>query len=388
MKVIEQVVVCHYASWGKWPDTPDTNYDDVMSQRTEGHYTVDGEPVTIRTRRYPAYRAIAATGKHLVIPYPGIDNNVELNPAAAQQMVADLEAIGKECRICYWEHGCNCPPGVASHLKRIFAHSILFHGDDSPLASKLRSMPIARYFDSAFHGNIIWTEKGNRTAQLYKDHGCPDTHYIGPGPTGGFVEGLGKFDLEERIQLLKTGRYSLDLVFVGGLIGPTRMMMNTRLHGFRSAGRVHGLRIKFHGIGMVDGCIPPQDPNSRVGCPTIGKTVAPVYLDSFAVANFQYIGLASSRMVDAMISGTPLLMWDPVGELAAVGVQANVHYMLFDGSFPGLLDRVIYYKTHLDETEQIVRAAYELGKNFSRKNSIDQALTRVMSANKSKWGWA
>lgn len=387
MKLVEQVIVCHYSGWGKWPDSQDMDYSGIMAQRTDGHYTVDGESVTVRTRRYPAFRAIAATGKDIRVDYPGIDNNQEMAPVAAAQMVADLAGIAKECKIIYWEHGWNCPPSVASHLKRLFAHSILFHGDDSPMASKLRSIPIARYFDSAFHGNVIWTHEGERTAKLYKSNGCADTHYIGPGPTGGFVEGLGAFDLEDRIRKIRAGQYSLDLVFVGGLIGPTRQMFNTRLHGFRSAGQVQGLRIRFHGIGMVDGCIPPQDPNARIGCPTLGKTVAPVYLDSFATVNLQYVGLPSSRMVDAMISGTLLFMWDPTGELAEIGVLPNVHYALFDGTFPGLLNRVMHFKTHLDETEKIVRAAYTLGKGFSRQHSVDQALTQILTANKQKWGW-
>jgi len=416
MKTIEAAIIGYRPDWQKWPDTGDTNYDSVLLQRNDTLYDLgDLGDVTLRTRWYPIHRGYAVAN-HLQLPmqHPFINNLMNPWMPVLDAMIYDLECLANDgVQLVIWEHAYQCYPYVAQHLKRIFKHSVLIHCDDSPGATEIKTDPIAKFFDSAIVGNLIWTTAGEKTKDLYARWGVIDTHYLALSTTGGFMEGLadahgwvkpredgvgiaplrhgfggaqtgysgppchGRLDLDRRMAQLRAKDYDHDLSFVGGGMGGFRPLLNhpTTTQTFNQA----GLRTVVAGIGMRDGPLMPRDPA------TLGHTVAGLYLRSFAALNVPFIGLMGTRPFDAWASGTLLVQHDPVGELDGIGVRPGVHYADFDGTIAGLVQAVRYYQQHMDEAEAIIRAAYEVCWSLPKTYSIPGAVARILLANWGKW---
>lgn len=417
MKSVEAVIVGYLPWEKKWPDSSDTDYNSVLGKRDSIEYNVDGETVKVIVRWYPVFRAYAMAGVSPPLHHPYINNSINPPQSVMDAMHYDLMCIANDgCKLLFWEHAYQCYPPVAQFLKGMFAHSVLIHCDDAPGSTEIKTLPIARFFDSAIVGNIIWNASGEKTKDLYRRMGINDTHYLALSTTGGFMEGLAEqiglpkkaeegigiaplrhgfggartgyagvgekpgIDLDRRIDQIRRGAYSNDVVFVGGCMGPHRAKFNTAESAACLASA--GIRNRILGIGMRDGPLMPRDPA------TLGRTVAKLYLDSFAALNIQFIGLMGTRPFDAWASGTLLVQWDPVGELADLGVVAGIHYAAYDGTIPGLISTIRYYQSHLDETEEILRSGYEISLVLPKENSIPRATERILSANKSKWGWS
>lgn len=410
MPVIEAVIVGYLPSWGKWPDSSDTDYNAILGQRVDAPYSLHGAPLTLRTRRYPVHRAYAVAGQLKLpphTPHPFINN---LNPPpqpVLDAMIYDLDCVARDgCQLCLWEHAYQCYPYVAQHLRRIFKHSILLHGDDAPGSTEIKTAPIAKFFDSVLHGNLVWHPGGEHTAALYRRLGVADTHYVTMSMTGGFVEGLGAWgqhvepapapgtvvmrrsplhpmvrraevDLERRLAGLRAGQYQYDLVFVGANMGQQRPKLNRP--ETTQALATAGLRTKFHGVGMRDGELAPRNPAA------LGTPVAQLYLNAFAVLNLQFVGLMGTRVYDAWAAGNLLVQWDPVGELDLLGVRAGEHYAGYDGTIPGLIRTVRYYQAHFDETERIIRAGHEQGPQLSTQHSVYGGVQAVLQKFAHKW---
>jgi len=391
-KLVEKVIVGWQRDWGKWPDTENRDYSDVMAMRADRCYAVGSEAVTVRVRWYPVHRAYVAAGvQALPTPHPYVDNTKPPAKSVLDAMIGDLAAIARECRICYWEHAHQCYPAVASSLGRLFRHSILLHGDDCPGSTEIKTMPIACYFDSVFHGNVIWRSDGDRTRDLYRRFGVRDTHYVSAFTSAGLERGIrdlgwcrpdGTFDLDRRIDQLRAGGYDCDLAFVGAKMGGQRMLLD----GYADLLRGVGLRVRFHGVGMRHGPLQPYPP---IGIHPLGLAwpLADLYMRSFSTVNCPFIGLMGTRPFDAWMSGVLLVSADPVGEMSSLGIQPGIHYAAYDGTLAGLASTVLHYKGHVDETERIVRAGYEFGRKFFAQHSVDRAMERVLAANVHKWGW-
>jgi len=388
MKTVEAVKVIHIPDWRKYPDTEDTDYTEIMAQRQDTLFEIDGEEVVVRFRIYPSYRPYCATGTPLKFRHT--INNLVLPPQPViDLMIKELTEIAKECKICYWEHARHCYPPVAECMSKVFAHSILTNADDSHGSTEIRTEPVAQFFSSVFHGNFIWTEEGEKTEDLYRNLGVKDIHYYSMSSSGGFLDGLRDagwmqgdvFDMDRRIQQLRDGKYETDLVFVGGNMGKHRTKYNENADLFAQS----GVRLKLYGIRMKDDVLRPHpmfgyDPHG------LGWPVANVYLNSFSTVNIQFIGLMATRPFDAWASGTLLFMWDPVGELKQCGIEDKVHYVAFDG-FQDLINKVKYYKGHMDEVEPILRAGHAFGAAFPFEHSVRNAMRKVLATNKHKWGW-
>jgi hypothetical protein len=347
---------------------------------TEYHYVVDDEPVVVLVRIYPLHKD-------------------------QTRAVSDLlDAANDGCQICLWDADFSYPQ-MTQRLRDIFPHTIRSFSNDGPSGTKTKTDPIAAHFDTALHGNRICSLSGERTGQHYKDLGVKDVRYTCQNESNGFIEGLGDwvrpsrscyadawqklppaestgFDFDRRMSQFRTNGYANDLVFVGGRTGPFRHKINSE------AGQMN-LRTRFYGGGMRDGllgagAVTGHDLNSDL---REGSLVTKLYLDSFAVLNLQYIGLLSTRLFDAWASGSLLFMWDPIDELAEVGIHSGEHYVGFDGTVADLAAKVRYYQSHLDETERIIRAANKRSVLFRTEYGFHNTMPRILSDYKSKWGW-
>lgn len=391
-KTIHAVTVTWRRSWRKWPDTEDRSYDDVLALRESRRYSVGGEDVDVLFRFYPVHRAYVVAGVgELPTAHPYFDNTRLPRQPVIDAMLRDLSDVSRECRLLHWESAIHCYPPVAADLKRMYARSILYHGDDSPGATEIRSEPIAKFFDTVFCGNVIWTATGCRTKDLYRGLGVPDVHYVSARTTGGFLDGLrdhgwtlpdGSFDMGRRIDAVRSGRYAHDLVFAGGRLGPHRAELSDVVGPSLSAS---GLRVRIHGIGMRDGILPPH-PQLGYDPRGLGWPVAGLYLSSFGVLGTQFIGLMGSRVFDAWASGTLLFMHDPVGELASIGVLDGVHYVGYDGTAADLAAKVARSRSDPTGVERILRDGHEFGRKFVEDNSFDAAMGKVLAANAARLG--
>lgn len=406
-KVIEAVIVGWKPSWGKWPDTADMNYSSVLAQRVDVPHTVNGEQVVLRLRWYPIHQAFVKAGvATLPMPHPWINNTRPPPAVVYAAMVRDFEELARDgCKICFWEHAFHCYPAVSYRLKKVFAHSVFVFCDDCPEATGIKSLPVAPHFDTVFHGNLLCTPAGAKTRDLYLRLGVPDVQYFALSTTAGFMRGvrlaLGRpagdpdealgsaplryrpvdttdgVDINQRMQQLRTGSYTNDVVFVGGCLGENRNRLNSP--EFAETFQRSGLRAQIKGYGMRDGILQPRVLDG------MGEPVAKLYLDSFAALNPRSAGLMGTRPFDAWASGTLLFQKDPVDELAQLGVQAGRHYVEYDGTAADLCSKVLYYKSHLDEVEAILREGKQVGDRLSVEHSIWSATSRVLNNNTKKW---
>lgn len=404
-KHLQAVVVGYRPNWCKWPDTIDKDFSNVLSHRFQHTYTTDNNTYTVTFRWYPVYRAYTvANDLNIPTKHPFIDNTNPPSQTVIGQMIRDLSDIANDgCELCLWENMYQCFPQVAEKLRGTFKHSIMIHANDCLIATSKNTEPVAAFFDSVIHGNIIWKSDGALTKDLYKSLGVEDTHYMVLGTTGGFIDGLlrcyGKqaigdtgsgispvrlcteqtqstIDISARIESLAKHAYHNDLVFVGGGMGEHRAALNAAAKVFDAS----GLNVKLYGIGMRDGPLLPRDPA------TLGSSIPSLYLDSFAVLNRQFIGLMGTRPFDAWATGNVLVQCDPVGELDQIGVLAGTHYASYDGTINGLIDVVRYYKKHSDEAIEIAKAGNMIGVHLIKTYSINNAIETILSKNLHKFG--
>lgn len=401
-KIVQEVIVGYQPSWAKWPDTNDLNYDSVLSWRSDYACKIGDETVTVRRRWYPVHRAYVVAGVlKLPAPHPAINNLMVPPKSVLDAMTYDLECVANDgCQLCVWEHAYQCYPEVAQHLKRLFVHSTLISADDSPGSTEPKTAPIAKFFNSAILCNVTWNASGERTSDLYRRLGVDETYYVALSCTGGFMEGMATsiglryggaqtghdgpmvqqpFDLERRIAQIRSGAYAHDLVFVGVSLGSVRQQLN--LPETSALFSAAGLRTRIHGWAMRDGELLPRTSTMP------GHPVAMLYLNSFATVNPRFVGLMGTRPFDAWASGTLLVQHDPVGEMEHIGLKSGVHYASYDGTVQGLIRTVKYYKTHLDETEAILREGYRVGKELPEKYSIPGAINEILRKNRERLGW-
>lgn len=382
MKSVEAVYIPASPLPGKWPESADTDFSTALAARETLEYCVNGEPVNVHMRWYTPLCAYAAE-KELPFPtdsHPPWDNRVSPAQQVLTTMLRHIEQIAANgCKICFWWGPWHCYPAVAVHLKRLFVHSIMIWENDCPMTTALSTWPVAEYFDSGIHGNVIWTTDGDRTGAMYKSRGTGDTFYATQPLTPFFEDGLkmASFSIDTRITQLINGAYSNDLVFLGGLLGDRRAALNTieTTALFNAA----GLRTKIHGIGMRDGQLLPAE--------LFGRPGANLYLDSFATVNVPFIGLMSMRQYDAWESGTLLIQHDTVGELDEFGIVAGTHYVAYNGTIQDMIDKIQYYKSNMAKTEAILRAGHAKGRELREKYSKKRAIEQILEKHGHKWGW-
>ncbi len=376
--VIEAVTLAYSSAWKKWPDTQDKCFDDILRIRQESTYrTRSGKDVTVRMRWFPVHLPFVSAGE-MTLPttHPYINNLREPSPKVRGEFVRQILALAKDgCEICFWQNAWNCYPSVAQAVLPAFKHRVVMNGDDAPGSTEIRTSPVAKHFNAVFHMNLIWNHNGERTADLYRRLGVSHTYYVSIGGTtsglfASYDELMG-FDLDKRIDSIRNGQYDYDLVFVGGLMGPTRADMNRVECAamFKHA----GMRTLFHGIGMRDGILQPMSPID------MARPVSSLYLRSFAVLNAPFVGLMGTRPFDVWAIGSLLLQHDAHGELAQIGVLPSVHYVEHNGTYADMIDKVRYYRAHVDETEKILREGHAIGRSLPGMFSHQKAMERLLS---------
>lgn len=380
-KVIECARIGYFPEARCWPDTQRTDYSELLAWREEESYWIGEESVTLRFRKYPIHKGYVRAGLLATpLPHPYINNLAMPDSSVLLAMLEELEGLSREgVQIIIWEHAHQCYPPVAMALKSFFAHSILWHGDDSPGTTEGRTAPIAAYFDSAFLFNVIWSLDGELTADLYHRLGVEDTHYLALSCSGGLLKRLEElhFDFEEKLRQQREKMYDLDFVFAGGLSGPYRAALNAP--EFSRVLERAGIRSKIIGVRMRDGEVLPR------GAYTPGYAITPLYLKAFANLNVGFIGLLATRAFDAWHIGNLLIQHSTTQELTHLGIHAGVHYADYDGTAEGLVECIRHYQANWSETEAILRAGRQIGIELPEKHNRIKALERVLNKFAHKW---
>ena len=386
MKTVKAVFVTlpYRTAQSKWLDGAESRHVDGL----EIFQLVVGDtPVELHVLKYDWQHAFSVGGE---TPRVSWNNRNPPGRPVIDAMLRDLAELARAgYSLCLWEEAIHCYPAVAVHLKQIFAHSVLLAANDNGGCAvhsvgwtAVATGPSAGFFNSVIHGNTIWKNDGSQTSDMYRSLGVSDLYYATQPLSPSFGEELTarNFTFEARIQQLHEHRYSNDLAFVGGLHGDFRFALNTAESSnlFQTA----ELRTRIYGAGMRDGLLLPQDAVDMWGRP-----VAALYLDSFATVNLQFIGLMSMRQYDAWESGTLLLQRDPVGELDEFGIKNGVHYVEYDLTVQDLIVKIKYYQAHMSETQAILLAGRDKGRELREKYNRARALEQILEKHWHKWGW-
>lgn len=369
IKVLE---VCHNPAWNKWPETDDTDYSDVLAYKWERRYTRGDVTIDLTAQRFPAFHAYHQVGCREL---PGglqptqINSIIHPPQEVMDQQVRDLEHFGKGFQVLSWPGVFQCFAPVAAHLKRIFNFAVLATGDDCPGSSEYKTFPVCPFFDLAQHQMYVWNyETGQLTGDEYRKRGTTHTKFLAPGGgSSGFTVKLAddKFDIQEKIRRIRSGELTYGLAYVGlnGYPNPLRVSFLTQLNSEWQ--RVHdlGLKTGLWGIGMRDGMLGqklhPKGP---------GLFVAPVYQDALFTINYPVSSIFNSRLIDAWESGVIQLIPDKHGELAALGFKDGEHFIMFDGTLDGCIEKLREWKDRTEDLAKMAEAGYKARFQLSPKN--------------------
>lgn len=324
---ISQVVACHDEAWGKWPDTQDTDYSDVLAKRWQERYCDNETEILVDCRYYPVYWPYLVAGtRDMPIMYPWIDNTKSPTEGVLDAMAACLHSMPADS--IQWWHAQQCYPFVAACLERDFRFRFLAFGDDCPGSSDIKTFPVAPYFNGILHTMGVWDPAdGTKTRDKYRRLGCEPYLVIG-GATNGLEAELERmhFSLEDKAQAIEEGkRPPVDFLFVGFAGG---MPWRCRLLADLNSGGVSlgSCTTRLHGVGMRDGVLEPRLPTSNSGA-----AIARAYADALYTCNPQQSSLYNTRLIDCMLTGVVQLCMDPWGELADLGLDPFIDYLPFGG---------------------------------------------------------
>jgi len=331
---VKEVIVDHYSSWGKWPDSSDDDYSSVLDWRGRSVYTDGDTEIEVTSSQYPAYSAYPAAGD-LKLPtvYP-IRNALEMPSSAVLEKMKEhlLGYRDRGYKILRWRHAWECYAPVVEALKPHFL-MVLEFGDDCPVSTDQKTAPVAGYFDAALLMMIIQNyQTGAKCIDLYESFGVPYARQALAGPS---------FAIASREP--EGGTYpdrDIDLVWVGsaGWANPERLKFIADLGQELSRG---DLKIAMHGFGMPHGRLPKED-------------LPETYLRSKMGVNFAHSSLLNGRFFDLPIMGIVQVMHDKWGEAKGLEILPGEHYLQFDGTVPDLMRVVLENK---DEPERLKRIA-------------------------------
>ena len=331
---VKEVIVDHYSSWGKWPDSDDEDYSSVLDWRGRSVYTDGNTEIEVTSCQYPAYSAYPAAGDlELPTVYP-IRNALERPSLAVLEKMKEhlLGYRDRGYKIIRWRHAWECYAPVVEALKPYFL-MVLEFGDDCPISTDQKTAPIAGSFDAALLMMIIQNyQTGDKCIDLYKSFGVPYARQALAGPSFAIAarEPEGGVPPDRDI----------DLVWVGsvGWANPERVDF---LHDLAKALPTEDLEIRMHGAGMPHGHLPKED-------------LPETYLRSKMGVNYAHSSLLNGRFFDLPIMGIVQVMHDRWGEAKGLGILPGEHYLDFNGTLPDLL-RVV--RENKDNPEKLRRIA-------------------------------
>jgi hypothetical protein len=375
---LRQVIVTHDAKWGKWPDTHDKDYSDVLAKRVEWHF---GE-LTVECRYLPAYKCYLDAGlPGAVVPtFPWIDNTVKPLPPVMDAQLAALKAAAADCHAVLWEHSYQCWPEVAQYVPRLFKLAALSFGDDCPGSSDVKTFPVARNFDALIYTMYVWDQaSGKLTHNEYADRGLGACYHIATGPSMGLAEWLRRerFSVSQKAAEIRAGnlpRVGLCWVGFGHGGNPMRAALIKALNALPV--EVDGVgKVALYGISMRDGHLGVRNPLHQDDA--MGQTLAPLYVNSALGVNIQQSSIFNSRLIDLWLCGVGQIICDPHGELERYGIRAGEHYIAFDGTPEGMLAAAREWSAKPEALADLIERAAEKAALFSAESSWTAAYGRM-----------
>lgn len=378
---VEQVIVGHYPSWGKWPDTDDEDYSDVMAKRMEWGFNLDGVRLEITNRWLPAYRCYLDAGRERegIRPvFPWI-NNLDLphDEVVLAQISALEDAAAAGCTSLLWEHSYQCAPSAAGNARRLFPLTILSFGDDLfPGSSDVKTWPVAGAFDAAMLAMMVCNfEQGVLTAPEYLKRGTGKVYHVGCSLTAGLQSELARtgFDLHEKADRIRMGwTPPTDVAFAGIGIGEARrvdflqaLSKEPEVGGELGVTRLHGPHMRDSIIGTFS-----HDE-------AMGAGVAGLYTNAAMSPNPQQSSLFNCRLVDLWRCGVVQFIHDPWKELEYYGITTDA-YVPFDGTLPGFKVAVAEFRARGREAwADLLLAAEQACNHYTEAASWTGAYTRM-----------
>jgi hypothetical protein len=362
-KRLVQVIANHFTHWGKWPDTNDTDYTDVLAQRVISSASLpDGTSIEIETRYYPQYLPYIKVGAKAPIPtYPAVDNKPGILGALGGPLAqAGYDILKEQCQgadLLVWGQYRQLFTELAPRLPELVPIRVVLHSDDCPYNIEHRIAPAARYLTHLVHWMHIFDFSiGETTPQVYAKHGLRADKCLlaGPGPSPGGIDGFQKIcpTFEARVESILHDRTLYPVVFVGNAHAPGPW----REEFCKWANRDAPNDWQLYGYGMRSGQI------GGPAWPGIGRhVVGELYAKCLLGLNIQCSGLYNQRFLDYPLNGIPTLVYDPWGEMRRVGLDPWVHYIPFerDGSLPLLVQKLVNDRPYLAYVVRNARAAYD-----------------------------
>ena len=351
---VERALVCHRPEWGKWPDTADMDYSDILSARSTQTYVEGDRQIEVVTREWPVFLSFAKSTCELPYRYPpNLDNSVWPSETVMEQQRHDLQALRADgVKILLWEHSYGCYPPVAKILRDTFPLTFLQFGDDAPGSSEVKTLPVAGAFNIYLHAmNLMSFETGERVKTRYLDAGVDKCCLVPSRTTVGLIEWCLKngHTIERRVERIRGGGFDTDLVFVGALGGSVwRHSMLSVLDNVGASPRV-----ALYGSGTRRGILQPRVPPGGDG-----GVVAPMYAKTLFGVNPQWSSIWNTRLSDLWYMGVPQFVYDPHKELEEEGFLPDEHYVAYDGTVANLLERVEEWKQDPERCVRLALAAH------------------------------
>lgn len=375
---INQLVANHLKTWGKWPDTEDRDYSSVLAERWEERYVIDGDEYLITNKWYPVYLPYAETNQRPVVAYDWIDNTFEPGEDVLASSLKWLYELSKGCQSLYWWHAWNAWPNAVKDFHALPIMCLHF-GDDCPGSTEIKTLPVARFFDSIIYSMYVFnSSNGIKTADIYSSSGV-NGYFTISGASCGLEKQIQstEFDIYRKAASVQNSdRPSIDFSFVGFGGGTQKRCKILQDMHYSKWG---DLKIKLHGTCMKDGILEPRLPIENSGA-----VCADLYFDSLFGVNLQQSSLFTTRMIDLWLCGVVQLMHDPCGELADNGIIDGEHYLSFDGTFDNMLHVINAVKNDNQKLSRLILDGHKMAKHLLATKGPSAAIGRMYSDHKHK----
>jgi len=364
VREIEAVDINYIPDWKKWPTTADIDFTEILRRRYSSTYQFGDLTLKINYRHYPPHIAYTRIGEHLRLPNFDqwtIDNTKPPIQAVLNQMVEDLNELGKECDLIAWHHGYQCFPYVTKHLPDLFKLRILLFSDDCPGSSEVKTFPVAKHFNALLHNMYVRDyNTGVRTADVYKELGVPYCHLSSWGQSDNLTTYLAehKFSIEEKAEQIRQGSSEYNgLLFIGCDGQMNRARYNFLCDLNRQADKVAAqieMPVMLHGKGMRNGILEPRQPPAITG-----YTIAPYYMNALFGVNYAISSIFNARFFNLGAAGVVQLIYDKNKELSDFGLEDYIHYVPFNGTIPGMIQAIKGIKHDKEKLGAIIIAAHQ-----------------------------
>ncbi|MBM4370248.1 MAG: glycosyltransferase family 1 protein [Deltaproteobacteria bacterium] len=384
LRLSQTIVVHHWGLWGKWPETADLDFSEILSKRWTEVYDVQGIRVVFTNRYVPAYYPYVHAGitdvSALPVPPGWIDNRKTPDPRVVDSFLQILADPLTD--VITWQGPFQCYPEVLRRVRELGCLNIIATGDDCPGSSEAKTFPVAPYADAACVAMLVWDyTSGAMTEAMYKAQGCPRVYPFGSGHVVGLPEAYDKSGnaVEDKIARVLVGDYDWDLCFVGYAGGgnPVRSTVISDLNGMPK--EQGDLRIALHGVGMRDGELPERGSSP-------GGPVSRLYQRCLCGVNLQQSGLLNTRFVDLPACGVVQILHDRHQELKPLGFVPGEHYLPFDGTTANLLAIVREARRMPGpDLARLLRSAARKAREFLAEYTLPQAVARACANYKDRF---